>query len=209
MAERSDEAPGVKHFVLNAEPGSFSIGVPTRNADDAPEPQYIQGAHIPSSAVVGGQPTGRIDDIIVSVPPAELHLTGHAVVSGELQGDLTEHGRAGHRRVLETAYRSHVDDWRLEDASNNRQAERAYEELLKEEERKSSIRRALIDTWGVWLPQRIVNEELGDYLEDIDRRIGQGQKWGVRIRIVAAMFWTASNAIGYIMSQALGRWKAG
>ena len=46
---------------------------------------------------------------------------------------------------------------------------------------------------------------IGDYLEDIDRRIRDGQRWGVRFRIVAAIFWTGINALGYTVKDLIGR----
>jgi hypothetical protein len=65
----------------------------------------------------------------------------------------------------------------------------------------------VLDLWAVLLPARIVNEDLGDYLEDIHRRIAAGQRWCVYLRIVAAIFWTGLNAIGYAM-KLVGRRRA-
>ena len=62
-----------------------------------------------------------------------------------------------------------------------------------------------LDRWGAILPPRIVNEELGDYIEDINRRASEGQSaiW-LWLRAGAAVFWTLINAVGYWKTQ-LGR----
>jgi hypothetical protein len=85
-------------------------------------------------------------------------------------------------------------------------AEHHYEEELR---RAVCARRAatFLDGWAVIMPQRIVNEELGDYIEDINRRAGEGQRWRVAVRVLAAMFWTGVNAIGYFLKQ-IGKQKA-
>jgi hypothetical protein len=43
-----------------------------------------------------------------------------------------------------------------------------------------------------------VTEDLGDYVEDINRRAAEGQRWQIYIRTLAAMFWTGVNALGYL-----------
>ena len=59
----------------------------------------------------------------------------------------------------------------------------------------------VLDSWATFLPARIVNEELGDYLEDITRRAADGQRFRVYLRMVMAMFWTGVNALGYYRKQ--------
>lgn len=65
----------------------------------------------------------------------------------------------------------------------------------------------LLDAWAAILPPRIVNEDLGDYLEDIHRRCAAGQRWCVYLRVAAAIFWTGLNAVGYAM-KAVGKRRA-
>jgi len=48
---------------------------------------------------------------------------------------------------------------------------------------------------------------VGDYLEDIHRRCAAGQRWRVYLRVVAAIFWTGLNAVGYAM-KLVGRRRA-
>lgn len=66
----------------------------------------------------------------------------------------------------------------------------------------------VLDLWAAVLPARIVNEDLGDYLEDIVRRRAAGQRWCVYLRVASAIFWTGLNAIGYAM-KAVGKKSAG
>jgi hypothetical protein len=64
--------------------------------------------------------------------------------------------------------------------------------------RRTSLR--VLDVWTLWMPQRIVTEELGDCLEDINRRIRIGQsKWLVWGRVVATAWWLTINSIGYFL----------
>ena len=49
------------------------------------------------------------------------------------------------------------------------------------------------------LPSRIANEDLADYVEDINRRIGKGQRKLVYVRVIATIFWTGVNAVGYLL----------
>lgn len=61
-------------------------------------------------------------------------------------------------------------------------------------------RRALtvLDRWAVWLPARVVKEDLGDYIEDINRRACEHQHgFWIFLRVISAMSWTTVNAIGY------------
>jgi hypothetical protein len=60
---------------------------------------------------------------------------------------------------------------------------------------------ALLDAWSSVLPSRISSEVLGDYIEDINRRIAAGQRKLVWLRVAAAIFWTGINAIGYALKQ--------
>ena len=78
--------------------------------------------------------------------------------------------------------------------------ERNYEEKSKRAARSRHAARVL-DGWSIVLPSRIVKEELGDYLEDINRRAAAGQRFPVYLRLFAAMFWTGVNAVGYLLKQ--------
>lgn len=66
----------------------------------------------------------------------------------------------------------------------------------------------ILDTWGALLPARIANEDLGDFIEDIERRTKAGQRFTVWLRVAAAMFWTGVNALGYFYEK-VGTKKAG
>jgi hypothetical protein len=72
--------------------------------------------------------------------------------------------------------------------------------------RRRSFR--VLDVWSAILPSRIVNEDLGDYLEDIALRVAHGQRTLIYVRVGAAIFWTGVNAVGYVMKHVLGRPKA-
>lgn len=78
------------------------------------------------------------------------------------------------------------------------------EEQLERQQRIANI----LDGWATILPKRVVNEELGDYLEDISKRIAAGQTWKPRLRLLSAIFWTGINAIGYTVKDLLGRRQA-
>lgn len=59
----------------------------------------------------------------------------------------------------------------------------------------------LLDVWALFLPARVVKEDLSDYLEDIRRRASQGQVLSLYTRFLAAVFWTGVNAIGYFLEK--------
>jgi hypothetical protein len=61
-----------------------------------------------------------------------------------------------------------------------------------------------LDRWAALLPQRVVNEDLGDYIEDINRRAAEGQRWLIWVRVVVAILTTAVNSVGYVR-KALGK----
>jgi hypothetical protein len=65
----------------------------------------------------------------------------------------------------------------------------------------------ILDTWAALLPARIASEDLGDYVENIQARASKGQRFRVYLRVVAAIFWTGINAIGYAR-KVLGKSKA-
>lgn len=56
-----------------------------------------------------------------------------------------------------------------------------------------------LEVWSALLPVRIANEDLGGYIEDINRRQAAGQKWLPLVRAVMAVFWTGANTIGYFL----------
>lgn len=60
---------------------------------------------------------------------------------------------------------------------------------------------SVLSFWAALLPARIANEDLGDYFEDIARRSEAGQRSLVWVRVMAAMFWTAVNAAGYLLKR--------
>jgi hypothetical protein len=67
---------------------------------------------------------------------------------------------------------------------------------------------SLLDCWSALLPTRIAQEDLGDFIEVIMRRIDAGQRWRVYLNVASAIFWTGLNAIGYAM-KAVGKKSAG
>jgi hypothetical protein len=58
----------------------------------------------------------------------------------------------------------------------------------------------ILDIWSVWMPQRLVNEEVGDFLENINRRINEEQsRWLIWTRVIAAMLWLTVHSVGYFL----------
>jgi hypothetical protein len=66
----------------------------------------------------------------------------------------------------------------------------------------------ILDAWSAVLPARVNKEELGDYMEDINRRALMGQRRLVYVRLAAAVFWTGLHALSDLL-QSLGKRKAG
>jgi hypothetical protein len=66
----------------------------------------------------------------------------------------------------------------------------------------------ILDAWSAILPARVNKEELGDYIEDINRRAMMGQRRLVYLRLAAAVFWTGIHAVSDLL-QSLGKRKAG
>lgn len=84
------------------------------------------------------------------------------------------------------------------------------EESLRIRRHRWTQQRALstLDTWALLLPERIATEILGDYVEDINRRTAAGQgRFKIYVRMLAAMFWTGVNAVGYFLKE-VGKQKA-
>jgi hypothetical protein len=60
----------------------------------------------------------------------------------------------------------------------------------------------VLDSWSVLMPQRIVNEDFGDFREDINRRIARGQsRRMIWLRVVAAVFWLTVNSVRYFLNE--------
>jgi hypothetical protein len=58
----------------------------------------------------------------------------------------------------------------------------------------------VLDSWTLWMPQRLVDEQLGDCLEDIYRRIHEGQsRWLVWGKVAWTMFWLTVHSVGYFL----------
>jgi hypothetical protein len=55
---------------------------------------------------------------------------------------------------------------------------------------------ALLEFWAVLLPQRIVDEDLGDYVEDINRRRDRGETWQPGVRAFRPFFGPGSTQSG-------------
>jgi hypothetical protein len=61
---------------------------------------------------------------------------------------------------------------------------------------------AILDVWALVLPPRVSKEMVGDFLEDIHRRAGAGQpSWRIYLRMIAAIYYTAVNAIGHVRKE--------
>ena len=78
--------------------------------------------------------------------------------------------------------------------------QRSLQRSIRRQQRASQAS-AILEGWAAVLPARIVNEELGDYLEDIHRRVKAGQRSWVVVRVMTAIFWTGVNAWGYLINQ--------
>ena len=69
---------------------------------------------------------------------------------------------------------------------------------------------ALLDLASLLAPKRVREEEIGDALEDIHRRLSQGQPaWKIYLRVASTLFWVAINSLREITGALLGRSKAG
>ncbi len=56
-----------------------------------------------------------------------------------------------------------------------------------------------LDTWSLCLPQRVANEDLGGYIEEIEARAATGAPaWKIYLRMLAAIFWTACNSARHL-----------
>jgi hypothetical protein len=92
---------------------------------------------------------------------------------------------------------------------------RRFKELLDRQERELTGRSAclraaaLLDNLALVLPARIVNEDLSDFLEDINRRGREGQSsFKIYFRTAAATFWVIANAVGYLVRTVVARKSA-
>jgi len=78
--------------------------------------------------------------------------------------------------------------------------ERGAVDTKTPEQRARALR--VLDSLALILPARIATEELGDYIGDINRRAAAGQScWKIYLRMLAAMFWTGVNAVGYFLKE--------
>jgi hypothetical protein len=73
---------------------------------------------------------------------------------------------------------------------------------------RSPVSIRLLDVWSCILPIRIAGEDLGGFVEDIDRRLKRGQTWRVGLCAISAIFWTGLNAFGYGWSLLRGKWRS-
>ena len=84
--------------------------------------------------------------------------------------------------------------------------------VLKQEEIRNLERAtrsmSILDAWSAVLPARINKEELGDYMEDINRRAMMGQPRLVYVRLAFAIFWTGVHALSDLL-QSLSKRKTG
>jgi hypothetical protein len=73
--------------------------------------------------------------------------------------------------------------------------------------RRATRSMKILDAWSAVLPARVNNEELGDYIEDINRRAAEGQRHLVYVRLATAIFWTGVHALSDLL-QSLSKRKA-
>lgn len=59
----------------------------------------------------------------------------------------------------------------------------------------------MLECWSALLPAHVVKEDLGDYIEDINQRIANGQRKLVYVRVLAAMFWTGLNTAAFFVQK--------
>lgn len=56
--------------------------------------------------------------------------------------------------------------------------------------------RRWLDVWSLLLPQRVNNEDLGGYIEEINKLALKGAPaWKIYLRMVTAIFWTLCEAL--------------
>lgn len=65
----------------------------------------------------------------------------------------------------------------------------------------------LIEIWATLLPMRVVSEDLGDYVDEVNRLRREGRYKSSWACALSALIWTSINAVGYTLRQ-LGRAKA-
>jgi sigma-70-like protein len=91
------------------------------------------------------------------------------------------------------------------------QPESPSEETLHADARPILWARAsgFFDTISVFIPGRIADEDLGDALEDIHRRLCAGQRsWRIYCKIASTAFWIAINSLREILGALGGKAKA-
>jgi hypothetical protein len=67
-----------------------------------------------------------------------------------------------------------------------------------------------LDTFALFLPTRVANEEIGDALEDIKRRVVRGcPPWHVWAKVVSTIIWASLHAIATVWSPGGGKKGAG
>ena len=66
--------------------------------------------------------------------------------------------------------------------------------------RRHDLPLRVLDRWARLLPTRIAKEDLGDYMEDVNRRVASGQRVRPWIRVFLGMLWTAVNAVGHTLT---------
>lgn len=162
------------------------------------------GSHAQKTKTVHSQlaPQGKLDIVLIpgnhnlKTSPNTFNVGDRVFdpVTGQ-EGTVVD---VAHKEIIEPA--SDDLDFMAEQAWNNAEAERFYEQELKRENAQRSTTKAL-DLWAAFLPIRISNEVLGDYLEDINRRAACRQHWALYLRALSAMFWTGVNAVGYFLKE--------
>jgi hypothetical protein len=94
---------------------------------------------------------------------------------------------------------------KLHSPSRRREKEPSLFDLDLEVDRSVALQRKcgrLLDAWAVWMPQRVVDEQLGDSLEDLARRVAANKSiWSIRIKVALTMFWLTVHSVGYFLKE--------
>jgi hypothetical protein len=125
---------------------------------------------------------GALEDAINAADLEDLRAVDQAVVRAQLAA--IQEQEAIVRREPELAARP-----------------RAVQLITGQHVRAAQRAARLFDVATLLLPRRLVNEQLGDALEQINGYANEGKPvWWIRVKTISALFWTAVHALGEIIS---------
>ncbi len=70
---------------------------------------------------------------------------------------------------------------------------------------RASRATTIVNGWARLLPDRIAEEDIGDYLEDVQRCADAGQRIRVWLRAALAIVWTGVNTIEFLVRRRVNR----